>query len=66
VDVAREFDRSVAWLKWLEKVGVIPPAPRDELNGQRIYTEQDVAEIRRIVTGQRRQKQGAEAVEDGR
>jgi DNA-binding transcriptional MerR regulator len=62
VDVAREFGRSVAWLKRLEKAGVIPPAARDALNGQRVYTEQDVAEIRRLIIGRRRQAPGATAV----
>ena len=62
VDVAREFDRSVAWLKGLEKAGIIPPPARDELSGERVYTERDVAEIRRIITARRRQAQGAMAV----
>ena len=54
VDVAREFGRSVAWLKSLEKTGVIPPAPRDELNGGRIYSQEDVERIRQALLARRR------------
>ncbi len=54
VDVAREFGRSVAWLKGLEKAGVIPPAPRDELNGDRIYSPEDVQRIREAVLNRKR------------
>lgn len=54
VDVAREFGRSVAWLKALERNGVIPPAPRDELNGDRVYSPEDVQHIRQAVLNRKR------------
>ncbi len=37
VDVARMFERTPTWLKWLERTGVIPPARRDPINGYRMY-----------------------------
>jgi len=54
VDVARAFGRSVAWLKALEREGIIPPAPRDELNRERIYSPDDVERIRAILAERRR------------
>lgn len=52
VDVAREFSRSSAWLKDLERKGVIPPAPRDHA-GYRFYTLADVDRIRSIIAQRR-------------
>ncbi len=49
VDVAREFDRSVAWLYMLERRGIIPPPARDPLNGRRIYSPEAVEHIREIL-----------------
>lgn len=55
VDVAREFSRSSAWLKDLERKGVIPPAPRDHA-GYRFYTPTDVEQIREIIDQRRARK----------
>ena len=53
IDVARQFDRSVAWLRTLERSGVIPPAQRDELSGARVYSPEDVEQIREAVLTRR-------------
>ncbi len=53
IDVARGFNRTVSWLRWLERTGVIPPAARDELNGARFYTSEDVDRIREAVLSRR-------------
>lgn len=48
VDLGRQFDRSAAWPKWLERQGIIPPARRD-FAGRRYYTLEDVERIRQIL-----------------
>jgi DNA-binding transcriptional MerR regulator len=48
VDVGREFNRSAAWVKLLERQGLIPPAPRD-FSGRRFYTPQDLDIIREAL-----------------
>ncbi len=50
---AKQFGRSANWIRDLEKRGIIPPAPRD-FAGYRQYTPEDIEQIRKIVTGRRR------------
>ncbi len=52
-EVARLFERTPNWLRDLEKRGIIPAAPRD-FSGYRRYTPEDIEQIRKIVTGRRR------------
>jgi len=47
-EVARELKCSAAWLKVLERQGVIPPAPRDR-NGHRRYSADDIDRLRLIL-----------------
>lgn len=47
--VAAEFNRTASWLRQLEARGVIPRAPRDPLNGERVYAAQDVERIREAL-----------------
>ncbi len=49
VDVARAFNRSVSWLRGLERAGVIPAAARDPLNGNRVYPPEAVEQIREAL-----------------
>lgn len=48
--VARRLERSAEWLRDAEKRGKIPRAKRDPTNGRRVYTEQDVERLRKILT----------------
>jgi hypothetical protein len=57
IDLGRQFHRSAAWPKWLERQGIIPPAKRD-FSGHRYYTHTDVEQIRCILE-QRRQRTSA-------
>ncbi len=54
-DVARELKRSVSWLRWLERQGIIEPPARDPLSGHRIYGPEDVERIREAVINRRKQ-----------
>jgi len=45
---ARQLGCSERWLREAEKAGKIPKARRD-LNGWRVYTEEDIEEIRRLL-----------------
>lgn len=47
-EVARELGRSVDWLWEAEARGKIPRARRD-LNGWRVYTEEDVQLLRELL-----------------
>ena len=49
IDVARKFQRSVAWLYTLERKGIIPSPTRDPLNGRRVYSSEDVTQIRETL-----------------
>ena len=53
VDVARQFNRTVSWLRSLERQGIIPAPPRDPLNGARVYDPADVDKIREAVLSRR-------------
>jgi DNA-binding transcriptional MerR regulator len=48
VHVGRQFDRSAAWVKLVERQGIIPPARRD-FAGRRFYLAEDVQRIREIL-----------------
>jgi hypothetical protein len=54
-DVAPRYNRSPAWLRKLEYDGIIPPAPRDGINGRRIYPDWYLAQIEPIIFGRQRQ-----------
>jgi DNA-binding transcriptional MerR regulator len=60
VDVARMFERTPTWLKWLERTGVIPPARRDPINGYRMYGPDDVERIRQILSQKRKAQEPAQ------
>jgi len=45
---ARELCRSEKWLRSAEAKGKIPKARRD-INGWRIYTEEDIEAIKRLI-----------------
>ena len=45
---ARELGISEAWLRRAEKSGRIPQARRD-VNGWRVYTEEDVVALRQVL-----------------
>ena len=47
-EAARELGRSERWLREAERNGKIPKARRD-LNGWRVYTEEDIAKIRALL-----------------
>lgn len=47
-EAARELGRSEKWLRNAEAKGKIPRARRD-LNGWRVYTEEDVAKIKELL-----------------
>ena len=47
-EAARELGISEAWLRRAEERGRIPKARRD-INGWRIYTEEDVANLREVL-----------------
>ena len=47
---ARELERSERWLRDAERKGKIPKARRD-LNGWRVYTPEDIARLRKLITG---------------
>ena len=47
-EVARELERSERWLRDAETKGKIPRARRD-LNGWRVYTEQDMERLKQLL-----------------
>ncbi len=47
-EVARELGRSERWLRGAEAKGKIPRARRD-LNGWRVYTEEDVEHLKELL-----------------
>ena len=47
-EVARQLNRSERWLREAEKRGSIPKARRD-LNGWRIYTEEDINRLKALL-----------------
>ena len=47
-ETARHLERSADWLRDAEAKGKIPKAKRD-LNGWRVYTEEDVAKIKELL-----------------
>jgi len=47
-EAARELGRSEKWLRNAEAKGKIPRARRD-LNGWRVYTEEDVTKIKELL-----------------
>jgi hypothetical protein len=49
-EAARELRRSERWLRDAERTGKIPRAKRD-LNNWRVYTEEDIAALRRLLVG---------------
>lgn len=49
-EVARRLERSERWLRQAEAKGKIPKARRD-LNGWRVYTEEDVERLRALLIG---------------
>ena len=51
-EAARELGRSERWLRQAEAKGMIPKARRD-LNGWRVYTEDDVDTIRGLLLPRR-------------
>jgi DNA-binding transcriptional MerR regulator len=48
-DVAAEFNRSTAWLRGLERRGIIPEPARDPLNNWRVYPPDAVEKIRETL-----------------
>ncbi len=52
-EAARQFNRTGAWLRGLERAGVIPPAQRD-FSGYRVYCEADIARIREVLESRQR------------
>ena len=56
---ARELGISEAWLRRAEQRGRIPRARRDP-NGWRVYTEEDIATLRRILIPPRPEVSGVE------
>ena len=57
---ARELGISEAWLRRAEQRGRIPRAKRD-INGWRVYTEEDVAVLREVLFPNLTSPDGAEA-----
>ena len=51
-EVARKLGRSERWLRDAEKKGKIPKARRD-LNGWRVYTFEDIEQIRTLLIPER-------------
>jgi DNA-binding transcriptional MerR regulator len=49
-EAARELGRSERWLRDAESKGKIPKAKRD-LNGWRVYTEEDISKLKELITG---------------
>jgi DNA-binding transcriptional MerR regulator len=47
-EAARQLERSERWLRESETKGKIPKARRD-LNGWRVYTEDDIKAIRQLI-----------------
>lgn len=52
-EVARELGVSEHWLRVAEKAGKIPKARRD-LNGWRLYTQEDIASLKGLLLGNSR------------
>lgn len=50
-EAARRIGRHADTIRSYERKGIIPEARRD-IAGQRIYTEEEVAEIRAILLGE--------------
>ena len=55
VRTARLFDRSEGWLRFLEREGILPPARRDD-RGHRVYSLEEIEEIRRVAVTRQRGK----------
>lgn len=47
-ELARELGVSADWLREAERKGKIPRAKRD-LNGWRVYTEEDIEKLKRLL-----------------
>ena len=47
-EAAKELGRSVSWLRDAEKKGRLSKARRD-LNGWRVYTEEDLQRLRKLL-----------------
>jgi DNA-binding transcriptional MerR regulator len=47
-EAARRIDRSERWLREAERKGKIPTARRD-LNGWRVYTEEDLERLKALL-----------------
>lgn len=47
-EAARALDVSETWLRRAESRGIIPKARRD-FNGWRVYTQEDIDSLRRMV-----------------
>lgn len=56
-EAPRELYCSAEWLRDAEKKGKIPPAKRD-LNGWRVYTEEDIAQIKSLMIPGEATRQG--------
>ena len=52
-DVAKRVNRYPGTLRAYERRGVIPEAQRDPITGWRVYSEEDVETIRRILAGEK-------------
>ncbi len=52
-EAARELGRSEKWLRIAEAKGKIPKARRN-LNGWRVYTKEDIAQIRELLIPSKR------------
>lgn len=52
-EAARELRRSEKWLRNAERAGKIPKARRD-LNGWRVYTPDDIANLQELISGSRK------------
>lgn len=55
-EAARELGRSERWLRKAEAEGKIPKAKRD-LNGWRVYSNEDIAKIRNLILGSQSEQQ---------
>lgn len=50
-EASRQLGRSERWLREAEKKGKIPKAKRD-LNNWRVYTNEDIARLQKLLLGQ--------------
>lgn len=55
-EAARVLGCSEKWLREAERKGKIPTARRD-LNGWRVYTDEDIDKIRRLILGSQSEQQ---------